>query len=304
MLSRILQGAALLTLIAVDGAAAVPEQVASNLYRLGTDSDSAFVVTTAEGNILINSGSSEASNAALKPATIRAQMTALGLRFEDIKLLLASHAHADHVGGHALIRRQTGAKVAIMEGDELALRTGMANDYGIPVKIAEPCPVDQVLQHRDQVRLGEVALTAYRTAGHTQGATTWALQSTRAGKTLNVLLLDSTMQYRGREFFAEEYPSRLRDYADGLRGLRELPADIAFDPHGGELQSHADIMQRFESKAAELRREAAEQLQIQLDPALWRAARERAIEQYHHMLTAPETRLAYPELQLNPEKLR
>ncbi|MBL8264952.1 MBL fold metallo-hydrolase [Steroidobacter sp.] len=301
MLSRIFQGAVLLAFVTLDSGAAVPEQVASNLYRLGTDADTAFVVTTAEGNILINSGSSEASNAALKPSTIRAQMAVLGLRFEDIKLLLASHAHADHVGGHALIRRLTGATVSIMDGDQRALRTGLANDYGISVKITEPCPVDEVLQDRAQVRLGGVTLTAYRTAGHTAGATTWALRVDREGRAQDLLLLDSTMQYRGRDFFAEEYPNRLRDYADGLRVLRELPADLAFDPHGGELRSRADIMQWLEAKSAQLRQEAAEQLRIQLDPVAWRVARQRASDDYQRMLTAPEARLAYPELQLSPE---
>src|SRR5688572_3968889 len=83
--------------------AASPGKIVGNLYRLGSDTDSAFLVTTPAGSVLVNSGSSDSSNADLKPATIRAQMAALGLRFEDIKILLTSHAHADHVGGHARV---------------------------------------------------------------------------------------------------------------------------------------------------------------------------------------------------------
>lgn len=296
---RIFHAALALTVVACQAVGASVGQVAGNLYRLGSDMDSAFLVTTAEGSILINSGSSEASNASLKPSVIRAQMAALGLRFEDIKFLLASHAHADHVGGHALVRRLTGAKVVIMEGDQRAVRSGDSHDYGISVRVAEPCPVDEVIQDRGHVQLGGMRLTAYRTAGHTPGATTWALRVDHDGQAQDVLLLDSTMHYRGREFFAEDYPDRLRDYADGLRVLKELPVDMALDPHGGELRGSAALARLLESKSAELLQEAIEQLRTQLDPAAWRVSREHAVEEYRRWLMNPETRRAYPELQLH-----
>ena len=280
------------------GSRALPSRVVANLYRLGSHSDSVFLVTTPEGHFLINSGSSDASDAEVRPQTLRAQMEALGFRLGDVKVLLTNHAHADHVGGHAQIRRLTGARVVVMEGDEEAVRTGVSSDYGIAVRWALPCPVDEIIHDGGHVELGGVKLTAYRTAGHTRGATTWSLHLEDGGRQLDVLLLDSTMRYPGRELFESDYPDRLRDYAESVRALKGLPADVLFDPHGGEWRGGPAILRFLRSREEALMREAQVQLRRRMDPVEWEKARERSRRDFRAWLADPATRAAFPEMQV------
>src|SRR5438309_3182331 len=87
-------------------------KVVGNVYYVGSKDLASYLITTPEGHILINSGFEETV------PLIRASVEALGFRMRDVKLLLASHAHADHVAGHALARELTGAKVYLMRGDD------------------------------------------------------------------------------------------------------------------------------------------------------------------------------------------
>ncbi len=80
-------------------------KVIGNVYYVGSKDLASYLITTAEGHILINSGFEE--NVPL----IQKSVESLGFKMADIKVLLASHAHSDHVAGHALLKELTGAKV-------------------------------------------------------------------------------------------------------------------------------------------------------------------------------------------------
>ena len=143
-----------------------PHRVIGNVYYVGSEYTASYLVATPKGHILINSGFAETV------PLIRSSVEKLGFKFTDIKVLLDSHAHNDHVAGHALVRRATGASVRVMAGDEGIIRTGGKGDFQYDSSW-EPCPVDQVLRDGDEVRLGGAVLTARKTPGHTRGCTTW-----------------------------------------------------------------------------------------------------------------------------------
>src|SRR5437867_12843279 len=88
-----------------------PHRIADNLYYVGSKGLATYLVTTTNGHILINSSFERTL------PIIRGGVEKLGFRFADIKILLASHAHSDHVAGHALIKQSTVARVEVMEGD-------------------------------------------------------------------------------------------------------------------------------------------------------------------------------------------
>src|SRR5271165_3726137 len=88
-----------------------PFRIAGNLYYVGSEDLAAYLITTPQGNILIN------SNLASSPAQIKRSVEGLGFRFKDIRILLISHAHFDHAGGSAQITRETHAKYEVMDGD-------------------------------------------------------------------------------------------------------------------------------------------------------------------------------------------
>ncbi|MDG2174677.1 MAG: MBL fold metallo-hydrolase [Gammaproteobacteria bacterium] len=96
----------------------------------------------------------------------------LGFDVQDIKIMISSHAHFDHVQGHRLMQQLTGAQVIALGGDAAALEAGQDNSAG-GFRGLEPVEVDRVIEDGDTVTLGGVTLTALWTPGHTQGATVW-----------------------------------------------------------------------------------------------------------------------------------
>src|SRR5216110_2791704 len=94
-------------------------RVVGNVYYVGTRGLSSFLIVTPAGSIVIDSGEAESV------PFIRASLDRLGVRLSDVKILLAGHAHYDHVGGHADLKRLTGAQVMVMDADREALASGV-----------------------------------------------------------------------------------------------------------------------------------------------------------------------------------
>ena len=141
-------------------------QIAGNLYYVGSKGLASYLITTPKGHILINSDTE--ANVPL----IRASMESLGFKFSDIKILLISHAHWDHCAASATIKRLTGAKYMVMEGDVDVVEAGGKNDFHYandPDTLFPPTKVDRVLRDGDQVKLGAAILTAHLTPGQTKG---------------------------------------------------------------------------------------------------------------------------------------
>src|SRR5438128_254595 len=141
-------------------------KVIGNVYYVGSKDLATYLITTPEGHILINSGFEKTV------PLIRASVESLGFKMKDVKILLASHAHGDHVAGMAPLQELTGAKVYIMRGDEGVIASGGKGQYFYPNDRWPACKVDQVLEDGAEVKLGGVTLVAHRTPGHTRGCTT------------------------------------------------------------------------------------------------------------------------------------
>lgn len=203
-----------------------PHRVIGNVYYVGTQDQASYLITSKEGHILINSCFAESV------PLIRASVEKLGFKFSDIKILLTSHAHNDHVAGSALVRKQTNARVLVMEGDEGIVRTGGKGDFQYQSRW-EPCPVDQVLHDGDVVKLGGNRLTARKTAGHTRGCTTWTWDVEEGGKTRHVVVIGSPNVNAGYKLVGNtQYPGIAEDYQRTFRTLNSLPCDVFLGAHG------------------------------------------------------------------------
>ena len=136
--------------------AVAPVRIAHNIYYVGTAGLSSFFIPTNAGAILIESGEPESV------PLIRASIEKLGHQMTEIKLLLAGHAHYDHIGGHAEIKRLSGAKVYVMDADREALQSGVDRS-ALGAQGWAPVAIDRVLKDGDTVTLGETTLTAHLT---------------------------------------------------------------------------------------------------------------------------------------------
>ncbi len=152
-------------------------RVIGDVYYVGSKDLACYLVTSPDGHILINSGFEQTV------PLIKKSVESLGFKMTDIKILLASHAHSDHVAGHALAQELSGAKVYVMRGDNRVIASGGEGQYLYNANRWKPCKVNRVLEDGDEVKLGGLTLIARRTPGHTRGCTTWTWRTESAGKT-------------------------------------------------------------------------------------------------------------------------
>jgi metallo-beta-lactamase class B len=215
-----------------------PFRIADNLYYVGSQDLAAYLVTTSAGNILIN------ANLPSSPAQIEASVEQLGFRWRDTKVLLVGQAHMDHAGGVAQIKRETGARLKVMEYDAAVVEAGGQNDFLLgtgAVTTYPPAHVDDVLHDGDTVSLGGVTLTAHRTGGHTRGCTTWTMRvhvsGEPAGKIRNVVIVGGYTLWSDYRLVATtgqvtSYPGIAEDFQRTFAMLRKLPCDVFLADHG------------------------------------------------------------------------
>jgi metallo-beta-lactamase class B len=194
-------------------------RIAGNLYYVGTADLAVYLVTTPQGNILINSDFKEDLPA------IRKSIEGLGFKYADTKIILISHAHGDHDEGVGVIKAETGAKLMVMDADVAQVESTAPGRPG--------AKVDRVLHDRDTVELGGVKLVARLTPGHTPGCTTWTLQVPDGGRTLNAVIIGSPNVNPGYVLVNNRnYPQIAGDYVRTFALLKSLPVDLFLGAHG------------------------------------------------------------------------
>ena len=208
-----------------------PYRIIGNIYYVGSQGLAVYLITTPEGNILIN------SNLEKSVPMIRDSIEKLGFRFSDTKILLISHAHVDHCAGSAAVKELTGAKYMVMDADVPAVEDGGKIHFGTDTKSDasqyQPAKVDRVLHDGDEVKLGDTALTAHLTPGHTKGTTTWTMNVADGGKTYHVVIVGSPNVNPGYKLVNNAlYPQIASDYERMFRVLKSLPCDIFLGAHG------------------------------------------------------------------------
>jgi len=206
-----------------------PFRIVGNLYYVGTNEITAFLLTSPEGHILLDGGFPE--TAPLIADAIRT----LGFGIEDVRILLNSHAHFDHAGGLAALRAMSGARVLASAPDAELLERGGAGDYLLGDSATfPPVPVDRRLHDGERVGVGGVTLTAHLTPGHTRGCTTWTTTITDGGRKYNVVFVCSVTVLPGARLAgpSPSYPGIADDYARTFRVLDSLTPDVFLAAHG------------------------------------------------------------------------
>jgi len=215
-----------------------PYRIIGNVYYVGSNAIAQYLITTPQGHILLDSGF-EASVPRLAE-----NVRALGFRFEDVKILLASHAHIDHVQGHARVRAMTGAQVVVSAADAPVVASGGKGEPVFDgVHAWAPCVVDRVITDGDRVSLGGTTLVAHLTPWHTRGATTWTMQVADGGRTLEVLFFPSANVNPGvRLVDNPRYPEIADDFRRSFATWRSLSCDVLLGAHGAfyDMQSKRD----------------------------------------------------------------
>jgi metallo-beta-lactamase class B len=213
-----------------------PCKIVGPIHFVGTAELAAFLVTTPAGHVLIDGGLPESA------PLIEQSVRALGFDPAQIRVLLTTQAHFDHVGSLAQLKKTSGARVEVMDGDVSLVETGGRTDYLFGDQAASPRPdfrfppvkVDRTLRDGDTVVLGGVTLTARKTPGHTPGSTTWLTTVEDGGKPYTVVFAASTSINPGTRLVGRpSYPGIAEDYARAFEVMESLRPDVFVGGHTG-----------------------------------------------------------------------
>ncbi|AHF14790.1 subclass B3 metallo-beta-lactamase [Niabella soli] len=208
-----------------------PFRIVGNLYYVGTKELACYLVTTPDGNILVNTG------LAASLPLIKANIEALGFKFTNIKILLTNQVHYDHVGAMAAIKKQTGALMMVDAKDAAVLASGGASDYemGKYGTTFAPVKADRLLKDGDTVSLGGTHLKLLHHPGHTMGSCSFMLDVKDNNKTYRVLLANMPTIIVDRKFSeVAGYPGIASDYAYTFSAMKRLSFDLWVAAHASQ----------------------------------------------------------------------
>lgn len=204
-----------------------PRRIVANVYYVGSNLISSFLIVTPAGHILIDTG-----HVQMVPQ-VKANIEKLGFKVGDVKMLLNSHAHFDHCGGFAEFKRETGATIVASKLDGELMAQGGKGDFVHGDDSAyEPVKPDRIVADGERVELGGVSLTAHLTPGHTKGCTTWSMQVEENGRRYDVLFLCGLTVSPFKLTNNEQYPNIVEDVRGSVTKLRAMHADVLLAAHG------------------------------------------------------------------------
>lgn len=206
-----------------------PHRVIANIYFVGTNEISSFLITSPQGHILLDAAFDESV------PMIKANVERLGFKYADIKVLLNSQAHYDHAAGLAAVKRDTHARMEAMGGDAALLEAGGKDDFRFGNEfLFPPVKVDRILRDGDVVEQGGVKLTARHTPGHTKGATTFVTSVEDGGRRYEVVFATSITVNPGTLLVNNpKYPNIASDWEKTYAILKSLKPDVWVGGHTG-----------------------------------------------------------------------
>jgi metallo-beta-lactamase class B len=204
-----------------------PYRILGNVYYVGASDVTAFLITSSKGYILLDGGLAETA-----PQILR-NIKKLGFDPRQVRVLLNSHAHYDHAGGLARLKKVTRADLLASQEDAALLARGGKGDYALGDQFPyEPVEADEIVSDGYTVTSGEVVLIARLTPGHTKGCTTWTMVVEEGGRKYDVVFVCSTSILPGVSLTNNPaYPRIADDFARTYRTLKSLPCDVPLAPH-------------------------------------------------------------------------
>jgi metallo-beta-lactamase class B len=209
-----------------------PFRIIDNLWWVGHSQVGSFLIITSDGLILLDSTSTEDAHWVVE------NIVNAGFKLGDIKYILNTHPHAEHIGGTAALQQLLPeAKIITSKATAKDMATGGINDYryvfeneGMNLQQRfTPVIVDGTIDHLGELTLGNVTMVAHLTPGHTLGTTTWTMKVKDKGKDYQVVVMGG-MSAPGHDsgplLNNELYPNIVEDFQTSFAHLKELQCDV------------------------------------------------------------------------------
>ena len=158
----------------------------------------------------------------------------LGYRVEDIRFILHSHEHFDHVGGISKLQRMSGATLVASAPAAKVFASGAASADDPQAGMHKPFPaatVGRLIRDGEEVRLGNLMLTAMATPGHTPGALSWRWVSCDGGVCRTIVYADSLTPVSRDDYRFSDHQAYLAAYRASIAKVAASPCEILVTPH-------------------------------------------------------------------------
>lgn len=223
-------------------APAPPRRIHGETYYVGSCGITALLITSAKGHVLIDGGPAEAA------PLVAANIEKLGFRLRDVRWILSSHEHWDHVGALAELKRRTDARLAALALAAEVLRSGKASADDPQAAGAEafaPVGTDRILRDGEEIIVGPLRLKVHATPAHAPGSASWTWRSCAAKQCRTIAYADSATTISSDGYRFTDHPRRITEARSGLARIGALPCDILVTPH----PAASDLFERLASKA-------------------------------------------------------
>ena len=197
-----------------------PFHIIDNIYYIGTTvQSSSYLITGSEGHIVIDSTYED------RVPMMVENIEKLGFNPRDVELIIGTHAHSDHVGGHSVMQEMTGADILSSAEDKPVVESGNNGSWA-------PAEVNRVIAGGEVIQLGDIAITTHFTPGHTQGTLTFTTTAEEDGQVYDVIILGGLRIATSPLIGNPEYPTIAEDLAESFEMLQKIPVDVYLGAHG------------------------------------------------------------------------
>ena len=225
-----------------------PFRVFGNTYYVGVEGLSSVLITSDKGHVLVDGGLPQTA------ARIDESIRALGFKLQDVRLIVVSHEHYDHVGGVAALQRASGAPVAASPVAARALRAGAPAredpqfGYGDFMNFPAVANVREV-RDGETLRVNDLAITAHHVPSHTPGSTAWSWRSCEAARCLDVVYTDSLNAVSSPDYKFSANQEVVEQFRKSIATVRGLPCDILLSVHPNSSNTFEKLKRRSDGAA-------------------------------------------------------
>ncbi len=208
-----------------------PFRMIGNTYYVGNQYVGCFLIDSGDGLILIDT--------AMPCFTYQLfeSIRKVGYDPRDIKLILLSHAHYDHIGAARIVKEYTGAKMYIGR-EELPVLTEKKEYILTEGHEYADFDVDGFYQEEQPIRLGNVVIRTLFTPGHTEGTYSFIFEQTEDGKVYQCGLMGGIGVVTMLDEILKQHPLPLhlrQDYIHSLERLKTIPVDVVIPSHPDQI---------------------------------------------------------------------
>jgi metallo-beta-lactamase class B len=189
-------------------------KIFDNLYYVGVDLVSAYVISTSDGLIVIDTLFAASHDKLMN------NIRAVGFDPADVEYIFVSHGHGDHAEGAPLLKAATGARVGMAAADWQM--TGQAPDM--------------VIADGQSVTLGDTTITFYITPGHTPGVLSMAFDVHDGDQTYDAFMFGGM----GLNFSGVDRTLMYLDSVDRVQTMQGIDVNITNHEGAGQIFARAD----------------------------------------------------------------